>query len=250
MVGRGMRLYEGKKDCHVLDMVASLETGIVTTPTLFGLDPHELVEGADVKQLKAIKSRKEAEKRRADELAAVASSRPPGGADDGRRLTFTDYDSLQDLIGDTSSEGHIRGMSQLAWVQISPVKYILSTTGDHIRIEQLSEQEFDVKLTVKLPKAIWQDHRKTVKSPYMRPRLLAKTLSLEDAVHAADTYACEKYPYALIAKNQRWRMNPASNEQLAMLNRMRPADDQLTAGQLTKGRAGDMITKIRHGAAR
>ena len=35
MIGRGMRLYAGKKNCHVIDMVASLEAGIVTTPTLY-----------------------------------------------------------------------------------------------------------------------------------------------------------------------------------------------------------------------
>ena len=35
MIGRGMRLYPGKEDCHIIDMVASLEAGIVTTPTLY-----------------------------------------------------------------------------------------------------------------------------------------------------------------------------------------------------------------------
>ena len=35
MIGRGMRLCAGKKNCHIIDMVASLEAGIVTTPTLY-----------------------------------------------------------------------------------------------------------------------------------------------------------------------------------------------------------------------
>lgn len=35
MIGRGMRLYPGKANCHIIDMVASLEAGIVTTPTLY-----------------------------------------------------------------------------------------------------------------------------------------------------------------------------------------------------------------------
>lgn len=35
MIGRGMRLYTGKENCHIIDMVASLEAGIVTTPTLY-----------------------------------------------------------------------------------------------------------------------------------------------------------------------------------------------------------------------
>jgi ATP-dependent helicase IRC3 len=44
MIGRGMRLSPGKKDCHVIDMVGSVVTrGVVTTPTLFGLDPNEVV---------------------------------------------------------------------------------------------------------------------------------------------------------------------------------------------------------------
>ena len=35
MIGRGMRLYPRKDNCHIIDMVASLEAGIVTTPTLY-----------------------------------------------------------------------------------------------------------------------------------------------------------------------------------------------------------------------
>ena len=35
MIGRGMRLYPKKENCHVIDMVCSLEVGIVTTPTLY-----------------------------------------------------------------------------------------------------------------------------------------------------------------------------------------------------------------------
>ena len=35
MIGRGMRLYPGKSNCHIIDMVASLEAGIITTPTLY-----------------------------------------------------------------------------------------------------------------------------------------------------------------------------------------------------------------------
>lgn len=35
MIGRGMRLYPGKENCHIIDMVVSLEAGIVTTPTLY-----------------------------------------------------------------------------------------------------------------------------------------------------------------------------------------------------------------------
>lgn len=49
-------MYAGKKDCHVIDMVGSVKTqGVVSTPTLFGLDPNEIVseETADTLRQRA-----------------------------------------------------------------------------------------------------------------------------------------------------------------------------------------------------
>ena len=48
-IGRGMRLSPetGKQDCHVIDLVDSVTrvAGIMSTPSLFGLDPSELIDG-------------------------------------------------------------------------------------------------------------------------------------------------------------------------------------------------------------
>lgn len=48
-IGRGMRLSPGtgKQDCRIIDFVDVMDRvpGIVCTPTLFGLDPNEVVEG-------------------------------------------------------------------------------------------------------------------------------------------------------------------------------------------------------------
>ena len=47
-IGRGMRLspQTGKTDCHIIDFVDSTSriSGIVTSPTLFGLDPDEVFD--------------------------------------------------------------------------------------------------------------------------------------------------------------------------------------------------------------
>lgn len=59
MIGRGMRLYPGKMNCHVIDFVGSLATGIVTVPTLFGLDPSEIVHEQSSKTLIDIAAGKE-----------------------------------------------------------------------------------------------------------------------------------------------------------------------------------------------
>ena len=48
-IGRGMRLSPetGKADCRIIDFVDILNRmpGVVSTPTLFGLDPSEIVDG-------------------------------------------------------------------------------------------------------------------------------------------------------------------------------------------------------------
>lgn len=246
MIGRGMRLHPGKKDCHIIDMVASLETGIVTTPTLFGLDPSELVDEAKVDELRDMKDRNEEEalRQKHTQFAKAASAALP------RNVTFTDYDSVFDLIADTSEDINIRAMSPHAWVCVGQDKYILAnSTGSYLRIEKYSSEEIHdevgdgylVTETVVLKSF-------ASKAPFMKPRRIAHSLMFADALHAADTFAQAKYPFQFISRNQSWRKGPATEGQLAFLNKLRPRDDQLTASNLTKGMAGDMITKLKHGA--
>jgi ATP-dependent helicase IRC3 len=246
MIGRGMRLHPGKKDCHIIDMVASLETGIVTTPTLFGLDPSELVEDASPDEMKAIQDRKEAEEAR-DQNATEVSLAKTKSEPITHTITFTDYNSVFDLIEDNSGERHIRSMSPHAWVCIAQDRWILTNSnGSYIKLERKFKEEsgddqFLITEIAALNPAISS-------SPFSKPRKIAKALTFDDAIHAADTYAAKKYPFQFISRNQRWRNKPATEGQLMFLNKLRPQDDQLGPESLTKGRAGDMITKLKHGA--
>jgi ATP-dependent helicase IRC3 len=52
MIGRGLRLFPGKEDCHIIDMVASLATGVLSTPTLFGLHPDEVLNNSSVEDIR------------------------------------------------------------------------------------------------------------------------------------------------------------------------------------------------------
>lgn len=246
MIGRGMRLHQGKANCHVIDMVSSLEAGIITTPTLFGLDPGELVNGASVDEMRKLKDGKEAEEKRTD----IAHSAKPVVADGGliRSITFTEYDSVFDLISDTSGEKHIRSISQYAWVQTGPEKYILSApSGTYIRLERDENGEdnrpmfaaWEIKV---LPQGV------ASKSPYATPRRLLEATTFADAVHGADKYASEKFPNNFIARRMRWRSGPATEGQLKFINKVREKGDQLAPTDITMGKASDMITKVKHGA--
>jgi ATP-dependent helicase IRC3 len=246
MIGRGMRLHPGKINCHIIDMVASLETGIVTTPTLFGLDPAELVDEAKADDMIEKKRQKEEQIVRRNNIAATSNSAPIP-----RAVTFTDYDSVFDLIADTSEDHHIRVLSPYAWVCVANDRYVLTnSTGSYIRIERDTAEEptgpYIVTETVALRPSISKSLK--MKTPFMRPREIARSLSFADAVHAADTFAQSKYPFQFISRKQSWRSRPATESQLVFLNKLRPKDDQLKTGDITKGKAGDMITKLKHGA--
>ncbi|KAF1993421.1 P-loop containing nucleoside triphosphate hydrolase protein, partial [Amniculicola lignicola CBS 123094] len=246
MIGRGMRLHKGKENCHIIDLVASLSTGVVSTPTLFGLDPAEIVENATNDEMMELKDRKEIEKRREEAVAEAQTERIarqiPG------TITFTDYDSVHDLLADASGDRYIRKISEFAWVGTGDGRFVLTTNSGHYLLIKPGQSPgsgtggFVVKFYRKLP------HSVKSKSPYATPRIVAEGESFEHAVHAADTFGAEIFQHVFIAKNKGWRRSPASQAQIDFLNKFRPEEDKLTIRDITKGKAGDMITRIKHGA--
>ncbi|KAI1007460.1 putative ATP-dependent helicase [Podosphaera aphanis] len=242
MIGRGMRLSPGKENCHILDMVASLTQGIVTTPTLFGLDPNELVAKATPEQMKDRAKKKEDEQVEREKRAHDKTQRSATGSDAEVTVTFTDYDSIFDFISDSSGEQHIRKISPNAWVCVGEQNYVLTTlNGNYLKIQRLGSSMYEVTET-EVFKTIT---RKRVSLP---PKLKATADSLLNAVHAADTYARDKYPVNIISYYHPWRKLPASEAQIEFLNKFRPEEDPLTPENTSRGKAGDMITKIKHGA--
>ncbi|KAJ4328488.1 putative ATP-dependent helicase IRC3 [Fusarium piperis] len=245
MIGRGMRLHPGKKNCHVIDLVSSLDTGIVTTPTLFGLDPNVLVERATVKDLRKIKESEEVE--HVDSQTSL-SYQTSGGPNSPDSVTFTDYSSVLDLIADTSGEKHIRAISKYAWVQAGEGKFVLSApSGSYVRIEKITEQIsasgpiFRAVEVRALPAGM-------AKSPYAMPREILTAATFTDAVHGADSFAAKAFPHTFIHRYQRWRSLPPTKGQVDFINKLRGKAKPLTIDDLTKGKAADMITKLKHGA--
>lgn len=248
MIGRGMRLYPGKENCHIIDMVASLETGIVTTPTLFGLDPSEMLNSAEPGQLKKLREKREEEKAKAkpeiDPSTMLQTT--------NRRITFTDYDSVTDLISDTAGEHSIRALSTNAWVNVDTDKYVLTNGSGGAFLTLESSEPVDT-----LPRRHWlvkftaKNVGYTSAAPYYRPRTVARSETFEAAVRAADTYAAKAMTHVFITRVgplAAWRKREATQGQVDFLNKLRGEDEQWTTADVTRGRAADMVTKIKFGA--
>ncbi|KAF2744408.1 P-loop containing nucleoside triphosphate hydrolase protein [Sporormia fimetaria CBS 119925] len=255
MIGRGMRLHAGKQNCHIIDLVAALSTGVVSTPTLFGLDPSEIVENANSDEMQRLKERKEKEKQREHTISETSKTSAAPKRSLPGTITFTDYDSVHDLLADSSTDRYIRQLSEYAWVAVGDAKYVLTTnSGNYLLIEPApastpstdadaeDPDSYQAKYYRKLPPGV------AVKSPYATPRVIATSTSFEHIVHAADTFAGEVFEHMWIAKNQGWRRRPASEAQVEFLNKFRGEEEKLSTKDLSKGKAGDMITRIKHGA--
>lgn len=276
MIGRGMRLHPSKDDCLIIDMVGNVLRGVITVPTLLGLDPDEILDEESIEQVQA----RVADKNAASQAAAL----PPGastGAPDALpagpavpTVSFTDYNSVAELLADERQDRHIRSFSPLSWVFISPDLYVLSTLHTTLKIHRAESEPdqseggpyggdagsgsndsrlvprpsttyYSVSETVTPPPTKSRKANKHIKS---RPRTVVREApDLRTAVGAADTYLLSKHPWKLMVHNVEWRKAPATEPQLNLL-RKQLSEDKLNG--MTKGKAMDTITRMKHGGIR
>ncbi|KAG0124722.1 P-loop containing nucleoside triphosphate hydrolase protein [Tuber indicum] len=249
MIGRGLRKSEGtgKTDCHIIDMVANLSRGIATAPTLFGLDPDMLVTEMTPDEMRAIAAKQAEARQKTEEkekrlLLAVTPPPPP------IQLEYTDYDNIWELLSDSRADQVIYTISKLAWVSIYPGKYVLSCARNgYIMVERDHSGWYKVEEFRALPPVMGL-------RGWARPKLVMSGIEQLDAViRGADTYILSVYPRKLVARSSGWRKLPATDQQLEFLKKYRHDkdwEDMRKAGTLTKGKVGDIITRVKHGTVR
>ncbi|KAG6101183.1 hypothetical protein E4U30_002862 [Claviceps sp. LM220 group G6] len=276
MIGRGMRLHPGKKNCHIIDMVSSLDTGITTTPTLFGLDPNELVDGASVADMRSIKERQGVGDANEDDDSVANGEDSQNDSNDKDKnslapdtsITFTDYSSILDFMVDMRGERHIRAISPNSWVQVGFQRFVLSApSGSYIRIEPIQNDTPSTTAAAATTTSTTNTTTTTItpappayraveiralpreisRCPYAAAREILTASTFDHAVHGADNYASNAFPRTYINRKQPWRRLPATQGQLKFLNRVRGDAEPLTAEDVSKGKAADMIAKLKFG---
>ncbi|KAJ5833293.1 ATP-dependent helicase IRC3 [Penicillium riverlandense] len=235
MIGRGLRLFPGKKNCHIIDMVASLEAGILTAPTLFGLHPDEVLKESSTEELRKsadeLQEKLDAESNDTAEPAATALSED----DDTKVVHMTRYDSVFDLLNDIRTERYIRMLSPYSWVQVGDRKYVLTDSAGWLTIEKLDE--------------LWVVHHvmkfrnEAGVQVFTRPREIASGPDLETAVRAADSFAKSKFQERYISMRESWRQAPVTTGQQKFLKRLEAHNKRIRSRELNRGQAADIITK-------
>ncbi|KIJ68505.1 hypothetical protein HYDPIDRAFT_106705 [Hydnomerulius pinastri MD-312] len=262
MIGRGMRQSPatGKVDCRIIDFVDSTArvSGVISVPTLFGLDPSEVIDDESTTELEARAD--SAISRNLEDLPTAPDSRHD--IPDPKSVTYVDYDNPFALVDNFSGAPHISRLSTNAWVGCGNDIYILECLGKgHIRIERIPEDDNNpahYQATFTEATMHFSSAKQLKISPFMRKRLVTTAESLADAVKGCDTYVSKKVLRGSMAlgllRSAKWRHAPATDSQKDFINKRkgkRAMDKESVleaTARLTKGEAANIITRLKHGA--
>ncbi|OZJ02141.1 hypothetical protein BZG36_05231 [Bifiguratus adelaidae] len=252
MIGRGVRLHEGKQDCLVIDFVDGFRRGadaLMTVPTLLGLDPSVIADNDDAIMLA------ESEK----EQASKANN--PEDADlSNIQLHITEYDNPYELSDQHAGDPTLHEISRLAWAAIGTDKYVLPLRDGVIRVERIHDKgEFSDssqwKVTSRSVEKIYDDKQQRWRRIHRRPRTLPVTGdTLPSVIRAVDTWVSKSLGYfeaSLLDRNARFRGDPATEKQLRLLQRLgwKPRNPE-EPHVITKGQAATIITRLTEGAGK
>ena len=163
-IGRGMRLSPGtgKQDCHIIDFVESTKrvVGVVSAPTLLGLDPTTVVDGTThpltrlLEMLMLYSDEMTSELEIRANAATEDSIVPPIGDNrysvpEPRSVIYIDYDNPFSFVNQSlGTSPHIAQLSKNAWVGCGDDIYVLECMGKgHVRIEPVPDGERDFFFT-------------------------------------------------------------------------------------------------------
>ncbi|KAG4303927.1 hypothetical protein PORY_002671 [Pneumocystis oryctolagi] len=242
MIGRGMRLFPGKTNCHVIDMVGNVLNGIVTIPTLFGLDPSEISHEISLSELKRISNSKKTQNH---ELNGPKNPSIQQASSISSDIKYTERDFTHAFAKEFQVVVDVCKFSELSWVHIKADKYILSIPMyGFIKVDKdIETNTYYASETLRISPL-----SKKPNTFYKKPRLIfSNVVSLKHAISAVDTYAKNKYPRRLLLKNAKWRKSPATDTQIAFINKRCPLMRQ-NISKMSKGSAWDLITKLKYGA--
>lgn len=223
MTGRGLRLYDGKTDCVVIDMVdIARKHTLQAAPMLYGLPPELAAQGKELKEVER-------------ELAAL-------------RDEFPTVDIAELIAGLTTLDGLRAQLAELkVWdVQPLPEGIVASTRLDWLRLGgalRISYPWRDGNETLEVTQDIlghW-DAVRTFRSrdagTVDQGTILTGVHSMEEAAMRAEQFITDQRAtvVSMKARDAGWKGKPASPKQLAFLRRLKvPFGPNLSSGEASR----------------
>lgn len=232
MCGRGLRLFEGKDDCIVLDLVdVARKNDLQTAPALYGLPPGMKTEGQTLQELQALVDGLQEQFPTFDIEAALAAERWTVDELKDRASTFD--------VFKVPPIGVVGEGLTLRWIKLGgtyrvdyPWTWGRERGRETLRVSPDLLDHFVVTATFR-PFGGQGRHAKR------QTTIAAQAPSARAALEAAEAFV--QFNRRTIARlkdqNARWRSDPASPGQVALLLRK----GILAPKNMTKGQASDAL---------
>jgi ATP-dependent helicase IRC3 len=225
MIGRGLRILDGKGDCLVIDVVDNSDRhSIASVPGLLGLPAQMDLQG------KSLKAAVEQFELLDDWQRGLLFKRPCTFESLSTKLTEVD------LLGELSLPDEISGLSGMAWLKISDGHYTLSCgeTSDG-RSKRHADISIDTLGAAEISLAVGSstivDHYRG-ESPEEMGEIFGRAEQMvrnawRDAGSVTNMFAS-------------WRSDKPTERQIELLRKFKIEDELI--GRITKGQASQLIT--------
>lgn len=219
MSGRGFRLYPGKTDCIVIDIVdVAKKHSLQTAPVLYGLPPGLSCKGKTLEQA-------------AKEVEDFLAARPSATFEHGRRFTLEDLKAKASTFDVWQVDMGVYGQGlTMQWLRSGEAEFRLSypwmdgTETVAVGADMLSKFEVRLAQLVRLSGKMVASAVSVVASGFQ---------TAQQALIAAEAFISSERSVVtrLKASDASWRSRPASDKQMAFLRRMKiPIPGKMTAG--------------------
>ncbi|CAO3617739.1 unnamed protein product [Cunninghamella echinulata] len=267
MFGRGMRLSPGKNDCLMIDFVDNFKrSGLVTFPTLLGLDPSTIVQGQSVLDLEKRAAEEEMMKiKGVKENIEVLDEQCPIEA----QLKITEYDDIIEFMASCNGlSKKVNKISSNAWVAIGEDTYALAILGQGLLVikrqsdnswkatfqrrmqQQSSNKDDQSNSTTTYTKINAKNKNKVFYT--RKTKLPIEADDIDTAIRASDTWirhsllAQNNSVLTLVNKFAKFRLDPMTEKQHDILKKYKVQ----VKSNINKGQAMDLITRLQLGQAR
>ncbi|GAV49054.1 hypothetical protein ZYGR_0N04590 [Zygosaccharomyces rouxii] len=240
MIGRGLRLHHSKDFCHIIDFVGASDIGVVSVPTLAGIDNFQGdLDGATLQDLQEIKEQITATKKKHSEVQKLENESFNNWMKNKScfDLTLTTFENFKSFYnqehGDstlptagTSSDDSLLNSSPYPFVKFAKNSWGLSLlSGHHLRIYKEGIKATKFNYTLKLYREIPIYLRDVTSTRYV-PRELLSTDNLmqilgkvEQVISDLSTSKTGEGPVRNFTKFAKWRTDPATSKQKSAIHK-------------------------------
>jgi len=214
MIGRGTRLYPGKQNVTIIDIVdVTRKHKLITLPTLFGLSENFNLEGHTISDAE-------------NAIQWVETNRPWIQIDNATSMSDLRFRCKKIDLLDLQTPTKLSNFAQFAWVGFGNGGYRLGLAED--------------KAFIAAPTIL--DEWELIFREQGQDKTIQKSKSLFKTIVTAEHYINKNFKdmVGLVKRNSRWRRQPASEKQVQLLQHKKI---QAPEG-LTKGQASHIISML------